>query len=225
MPRGSWDTAWEGVTSGSWGQSCRHGSGAGEGGTPHALTGPYGVISPFHGPGGGNGESGGLAQAPPPPPEGVARPHPPSLPPTPAPESPAAAPLCVCFAVSCLHASSWMQALGCKLCDSRDCSGHRCVPSAWVTASRLVGPPWTFADVQMRTDGRRTAQGRVGLAAARGRLRARPLGACPYAPRLGESESERRWAARCRSVISPFLLSHSQSPRQLSIKRPPHARP
>lgn len=118
MPRGSWGTAWEGVTSGSWGQSCRHGSGAGEGGTPHALTGPYGVTSPFHGPGGGNGESGGLA-------------------------------------------------------------------------------------------------------AARGRLRARPLGACPYAPRLGESESERRRAARCRSVISPFLLSHSQSPRQLSIKRPP----
>lgn len=125
---------------------------------------------------------------------------------------------------ACLFGVS-LPSLGCKLCDSRDCSGHRCVPSAWVTASRLVGPPWTFADVQMRTDGRRTAQGRVGLAAARGRLRARPLGACPYAPRLGESESERRWAARCRSVISPFLLSHSQSPRQLSIKRPPHARP
>lgn len=137
------------------------------------------------------------------------------LPPPPAFASPSAA---------CLFGVS-LPSLGCKLCDSRDCSGHRCVPSAWVTASRLVGPPWTFADVQMRTDGRRTAQGRVGLAAARGRLRARPLGACPYAPRLGESESERRWAARCRSVISPFLLSHSQSPRQLSIKRPPHARP
>lgn len=155
----------------------------------------------------------------------VARPIPhPSLPPPPLKALLLPPPAFASPSAACLFGVS-LPPLGCKLCDSRDCSGHRCVPSAWVTASRLVGPPWTFADVQMRTDGRRTAQGRVGLAAARGRLRARPLGACPYAPRLGESESERRWAARCRSVISPFLLSHSQSPRQLSIKRPPHARP
>lgn len=129
-----------------------------------------------------------------------------------------AVPLCGCFASSCLFGVS-LPPLGCELgCDSRDCSGHRCVLSGWDTPWRLVGPPGTFADVQMRTDGRRTAQGAVRVHArlgtqgprdllGRGQLRARGLRASPYDPGQRARESQSPNGPGWCAVVQLSILS------------------